>query len=257
MEYPILNFEATTIDKNNTRNTNKRHNNKLISQQKQIFLQDDLVQLKTKRKNPDVNTYNEYITLQKQQDEYIYKHQQKYIIDKQELNKCIIYTCNQYQEHIKKKEEYKKKLTEYMEQLNKINNNNKQQQQQFLLKKQEFKNSIKYICDQYKQNKNKEEYNKQIEKYINELKELERKISTENKHYTLEKQELNECIFYIKEQCTQCTKQIEEYTQQYNKYTQELKELENEKIRLESEHIKQMIILNNLYLNSTTKKQKI
>ena len=105
MEYPILNFEAKTIDKNNTRNTNKRHNNKLISQQKQIFLQDDLVQLKTKRKNPDVNTYNEYITLQKQQDEYIYKHQQKYIIDKQELNKCIIYTCNQYQEHIKKKEE--------------------------------------------------------------------------------------------------------------------------------------------------------
>jgi hypothetical protein len=253
MEYPILNYEATTIDKNNTRDANKRHNNKLISQQKQIFLQDDLVQLKTKRKNPDVNTHEDYITLQKIQDEYIYKQQQIYILDKQELNNYIIYTYNQYQEHTKKKEEYKKKHTEYIEQLNKINNNNNEQQQQYLLKKQEYKKSIKYICDQYKQDKNKEEYNKQIQKNINELKELEIKIYTENKHYTLEKQELNECIFYTHEQHTQCKKQIEEYIQQNKKYTLELDELENEHIRLNSVHIKQMIILNNLYFNQQKK----
>ena len=253
MEYPILNYEATTIDKNNTRDANKRHNNKLISQQKQIFLQDDLVQLKTKRKNPDVNTHEDYITLQKIQDEYIYKQQQIYILDKQELNNYIIYTYNQYQEHTKKKEEYKKKHTEYIEQLNKINNNNIEQQQQYLLKKQEYKKSIKYIYDQYKQDKNKEEYNKQIQKNINELKELEIKKYTENKHYTLEKQELNECIFYTHEQHTQCKKQIEEYIQQNKKYTQELDELENEHIRINSVHIKQMIILNNLYFNQQKK----
>jgi hypothetical protein len=253
MEYPILNYEATTIDKNNTRDANKRHNNKLISQQKQIFLQNDLVQLKTKRKNPDVNTHEDYITLQKIQDEYIYKQQQKYILDKQELNNYIIYTYNQYQEHTKKKEEYIKKHTEHMEQLNKINNNNNEQQQQYLLKKQEYKKNMKYICDQYKQDKNKEEYNKQIQKNINELKELEIKICTENKHYTLEKQELNECIFYTHEQYTQCKKQIEEYIQQNKKYTQELDELENEHIRINSVHIKQMIILNNLYFNQQKK----
>lgn len=252
MEYPILNYEVTTIDKNNTKNA-KRHNNKLISQQKQIFLQDNLVQLKTKRKNPDVNTHEDYITLQKIQDEYIYKQQQKYILDKQELNNYIIYTYNQYQEHTKKKEEYKKKHTEYIEQLNKINNNNNEQQQQYLLKQQEYKKSMKYICDQYKQDKNKEEYNKQIQKNINELKELEIKICTENKHYTLEKQELNECIFYINEQYTQCKKQIEEYIQQNKKYTQELDELENEHMRINSVHIKQMIILNNLYFNQQKK----
>jgi len=255
MEYPILNYEATSIAKNNTRDANKRHNNKLISQQKQIFLQDDLVQLKTKRKNPEVNSHEEYIQLQKLQEEYIYKQQKKYILEKQELNKYIIYTYDQYQEHIKKKEEYNKKHMVYIEQLKEINNNNNKQQQQYLLKKQEYKKSMKYICDQYKQDKNKEEYNKQIEKYINELKELEKNISTENKQYTLEKQELNECIFYINEQYTQCKKQIEEYIQQYKKYTQDLKELENEKTHLNSLHIKQMIILNNLYLNQQKNKK--
>jgi hypothetical protein len=269
MEYPILNYEATSIAKKNTLDANTRHEKKLKSQHKQIFLQDktkkleESVQLKTKRKNPEVNSHEEYIQLQKLQEEYIYKQQKNYILEKQELNKYIIYTYDQYKEHIKKKEEYNKKHMKYMEQLKEIKQKIYEQQQQYSLDKQELKKSLKYTYELYKQYKNKEEYNKQIEEYnkqiqeyMKQLNELDQNIHKENKKYTLEKQELNECIFCINEQYTQCKKQIEEYMQQYKEYTQALKELENEKIRLNSLHIKQMIILNNLYLNQQKKTKK-
>lgn len=288
MERPILNFrdqdestlkakkDFSKIKKNtditNSKNAHKRHEKILISQQKQHFLQEktkdpiQLVQveqpayqLKTKRKYiQQVDSYDEYILLQKQQEEYIYKQQKQYTLENQELNECIIYTCEQHKQYVKKKDEYKVQHMGYIEQLKEQEHDMHKKYNQYSLEKQEFKKCIKNTWEQYKQNKNKDEYNKdeynkKITEYIDQLKELHLNIHVQYKQFTLQQQESIEFIKKTHGQYLQCKKQIEEYIQQYKKYIQELKELEDQKMRLNFLHIKQTTELNNLYLNKTNK----